>query len=152
MQLRSRNLRGGRNRARTGGVLVLVAFTVTAMSVLAVSVTAISRSSQSEQSGSNARIEARCQAEAGIAAALFDLSKSGTGAVGSQQAPISYAGGTYWVTSTNVGTNYKSLVSTSQVNHSSQRVQLVVKRLSTSVYQWGTFGDQGVTLASNARV
>jgi hypothetical protein len=139
-------------RARNGGVLVMAAFAVTVMAILAVSVTAVGRSATNEQSGSDRRIAAQCQAEAGLAAALLDLSKNGTGDVGSEQVPVAYAGGSYWVTATDLGNGFKSLTSTATANQSSERLQLVVKKLNTSIYRWAAFGDTGVTLASNARV
>lgn len=150
MKLRDRIV--GRRRARSGGVLVLAMFAVSAMAVLAFTVTAVGHSSVGEQKSSNARIAARCEAEAGLGAALFDLSVTGNGSLGSAQAPISYAGGSYWVAATDLGGGFKSLVSTSRSNDLGQRLELVVKRQNTNVFRWATFGDQIVTLASNAHV
>jgi hypothetical protein len=139
-------------RSRSGGALVLVVFAVTTLALLALSVTTVSRSSTSEQMASNQQIQAQYDAEAGLGEALFDLSKSGTGNIGSPQAPAEFGGGTYWVETSDLGHGVKSLVSTSHSNNSSKRLQLVVKKQNTSIYRFGCFGDTGVTLASNARV
>jgi hypothetical protein len=152
MRIRTRLQRGCESGAKSGGVLVMVAFAVTSMAILALSVTTVARSSTREQIASNRQIQAQCEAEAGLGEALFDLSKNGTGNIGSVAAPTAYAGGTYWVATTDLGNGYKSLISTSRANNSSKCLQLVVKKQNTSIYRFGCFGDTGVTLASNARV
>lgn len=150
MQTRFHRIRS--SRSRSGGVLVLVAFAVTTLAILALTVTTVARSSTGEQMSSNLQIQAQCDAEAGLGEALFDLSKNGTGNIGTEQAPAEFAGGTYWVETTDLGNGLKSLISTSRANNASKRYQLVVKKQNTSIYRFGCFGDTGVTLASNARV
>lgn len=152
MQVRSRFPRTFKPGTRSGGALMMVAFAVTTMAILALSVTTAAKSFTREQGASNQQFQAQYDAEAGLGNALFDLSKNGTGNIGSAQAPISYAGGSYWVAATDLGNGFKSLVSTSRSNTSSKCLQLVVKKQNTSIYRFGCFGDQGVTLASNARV
>ena len=140
------------NEQRRGGALVLVAFATASLAVLSLSLAAMSLSSSNEQRAVHERMSALLVAEAGMGDAFSALSAGGTGDLGNAHQPVTYGGGSYWVSRTTNADGTISLVSTGSDDQESSRVELVLAKINTSIYRWGAFGELGVTLDSNAKV
>ncbi len=142
----------GLDRSRRGVSLVLVVFAVTAVGVLAVSLVTLNALSLRESRASRERLAAQYVAEAGMALAYRDLADGGTGAIASEQNPRPYGPASFWVESVDLGGNLTSLTATSLDDRSGARVQAVLRRNQSNLWAWGAFGDEGLTMDSNAMV
>lgn len=91
-------------------------------------------------------------AEAGMNAAYVDFMAGGIGAVGSEANPMELGGSTFFVDSVDLGDDITSLVATGLDNRSGVRLQLVLRRTIEVTPLFAAFGDEGVTMDSNAFV
>ncbi len=139
-------------RGRKGVSMVLVMFTVTTISVLAVSLVTLNVVSLRESRVTRERLSAQYVAEAGIALAHRDLLEGGTGVVGSEQNPQAYGPSSFWVEAADLGGNMTSLTATSIEDRAGTRIQAVLLREQNNLFEWGAFGDEGLTLDSNASI
>src|SRR5512147_550034 len=91
-------------------------------------------------------------AQAGLATAMYDLERGQNGVEGTPTAPIAWDRTTYYVTRTDISPDVISLQSTGFDERSSARVELVVRRLPSTMWRFGAFGRERLHLDSNARV
>jgi hypothetical protein len=138
--------------SQAGGALVMVAFATAVMATLSFSVLALSLSGAREQRTSKEQMSARFVCEAGLAEAVFELSKGNSGALGSEQEPLDYDGASFWVQATALGGQQTRLVGTGEVDRAGERIELTVREIVNSKYVWGAFGDLQLDMSSNARV
>lgn len=95
---------------------------------------------------------ARYVAEAGVAEAIYDLSQGGDGSLGGAKQRLDYGGGTYWVETQALGGSLLSLVSTGLDGTSAARIQVVLDLSAGSLFSWGAFGDEGLSMSSNTHI
>lgn len=129
---------------------MLVVLMVVSMSVLSAALISSVSSHRKESSGSREDISAFYVCEAGIGAAVMDLSSGGTGDVGSAQNPIAMGPAEYFVTATDLGGGMTSLQATGGDEHATLSAEVVVRQASTGLYRWGAFADEELHMDSNA--
>ena len=132
--------------------MVLSLLLIGAVAVLALSLGIVQRSAREEERGSRRQLEALYLCEAGLHRATADLAAGGTGEVGSQLVPLELGSGTFFVTATDLGDGRTSLIATGTDQGARMSVEVVVRETPSGFFQWGAFGDEGVTLDSNAMV
>jgi hypothetical protein len=138
--------------SRSGAALVLTTLAIAAIAGLAMSLVAIELSSSREHRGSKEQIVALYVAEAGLSDGYANLQGGGDGEIGSDDAPVAFGGGSYWVESTDLGGGVVSLISTGVDDRTQRRLELVLREENDSIYRWGAFGDEGVSMSSNSKV
>ena len=144
-------LRGHRTGGgKRGSALVFSLVVVVGMGAMSLSLLAINMSVEKAQRQQQRSLSSFYAAEAGLSAAYLDLVNGGDGSLGSEDAPVELGGSTYFVTVADLGSGMTSLVSTGDSNNQRSRHELVVEQLSTGLFQYAAFGDDGVLLNSNA--
>jgi len=150
MYLRSRS-QGGR-QSRQGATMVIAIFMMSTAAMLSYSLVTVIKSSRQEERGSREQIQTMYVCEAGVGVAVAELNNGGDGVVGSAQNPISFGSSSYYVTATDLGSGLISLVATGSDARTEASIQVVVESQSSSLFDWGAFGDDGMTMDSNAMV
>ncbi len=139
-------------RRQRGSIMILVAVLMSSMALLSLGMVMMISTSNAEQRGSREDLNVVYVCEAGLSAAVFELNNDGDGAIGSQDQPVAYSHGSYWVEATDLGNNTFALRSTGMENRSRAVVELTVRAESQSLFRWSAFGDEGATMDSNAHV
>jgi len=138
--------------SRSGVSLVMVGLSICVLATLSVGMVIATRATQKEKSAQREEVAALFAAEAGLSEAVFDLNRGGIGVVGSQQAPQTMNGSEYWVSSADLPNGMKTLVATGVDNRAGMRIELTVVEDLSNLWTWGAFGDEELTMDSNARV
>ena len=136
---------------REGSTLVIVALLMAAVATLSLSFLMVVRSTHQETQGSREDLSALYACEAGLTAAVEDLTRGGTGDVGSSQTPVNYGGQTYWVDATALTKGRTSLVSVGRDDSARMGVEMVVQPLARGLFQWAAFGENYLHMDSAAR-
>lgn len=134
-----------------GATLVVVALLMAAVAMLSLSFLTVLRSSQKENQGSLESLSALYACEAGLSAAVEDLSRGGTGTLGSKYDPVGFGGQTYWVTATPIGSGRTALTSYGRDDRQQLGVELVVQQAAAGFFRWAAFGDELTHMESNSR-
>ena len=137
---------------RRGISLVMVVLTVVALATLSIGFLTVGLSRSAEQRGMKQELAALYVAQAGLSDSFVDLQQSNGGNLGTADAPVAFANGSYWVERSDLAGGMVSLVSSGISQGVGARVEMVLARESDSLFQWGVFGTNGVTLSSNARL
>ena len=135
-----------------GSALVAVMGILVVLSTLSFSLLSLSNASSRERVAAARRMNARYVSEAGLAAALTELRQGNSGTIGSQGDPEPFGTATYWVAATDLGDGLTSLVSTGSTGSATERTEIVVAEVSTSLFTWAAFGDESMTMDSNSHV
>lgn len=140
------------NTERRGSALVVAMIMVTSLGTLSLAI--LSTVSSSYRLNRQVRTEssARYVAEAGIGEAIYDLSQGGLGSLGRPKQRLDYGGGTYWVETEAIGGGRLSIISTGLEGTAAARIQVVLDLSAGSLYSWGAFGDEGLSMSSNTLV
>jgi Tfp pilus assembly protein PilX len=141
-----------RDSRRAGVSLVMVTFTVSILATLSVSMVMVTNSESKQKHADRQQVAALFAAEAGISEAVFALNSGKAGNIATSSTPLKQSGATYWVKETVLPNGMRSLVSTGTDNSSGVRVELTVKQDNASIWAWGAFGDDALSLDSNAHV
>lgn len=139
-------------RVRRGGALIAVIFLGVALATLSLAALTLSSAAMRELQGTRRVTAARYVADAGLGAALFELRTGGDGQVGSADQPVDFGGGRFWVERQPMEGNLLSLVSTGEQNGAKVRLQLALRGEQPSIYRFGAFGDEQLTMRSNATI
>lgn len=142
----------GTRRSRRGTALVLIAMALIGLAGLSATLLMLTHSGSREQRQDREKIHARYVCLAGISAGMFNLQRGLSGAIGTQSSPASLGKAQYWVTQTNVTSDVLRLLATGRDSRETARMELVVRRVPTTIWRFGAFGDEHVHLDSNARV
>ncbi len=142
----------GINGTRAGVSLVMVTFAVSVLATLSVSMVMVSSSASKEKRADREQVAALFAAEAGISEAVFALNNGQSANIGTAQSPVSRSGSTFYVQETSLGAGLASLVATGADNSSAVRLELTVRQTNTSIWTWGAFGDENLSMDSNAHV
>lgn len=140
------------DQSRRGAAVMTVLVAVGVLGTLSMAVLSSVNSSFKLNKTAKDDVGALYLAEAGLAIAVDDLRKGGTGSVGLNEQRLDFGGGDLWVETTDLGSGMVSITSTGVQGRSASRVELVLSATSNSFYSWGAFGDLGLTMDSNAHV
>src|SRR5262245_14320890 len=136
---------------RRGSTLVIVALLMAAVAMLSLTLLTTLRSSQQENQGSREGLSALYACEAGLSAAVRDLSTGGTGDLGTGTAPVAYGDQSYWVVSTPIGDGRTALRSVGRDDSARMGVEVVVQPDPDAFFRWAAFGEEMLHMDSNAR-
>lgn len=136
-----------RGTALMATVIVMVIMTGASFALLQTTLAGHNEQRQERQA-----LRAHFVAQAGLAAAMYDLQRGQTGVEGTPTAPVAWDKTTYYVTRTDLAADLISLQSTGFDGRNSARVELVVRRLPSTMWRFGAFGRERLHLDSNARV
>lgn len=132
--------------------MVVVALLMAAVAMLSLSFLSVMRAAQKENQGSRESLSALYACEAGLTAAVEDLSKGGTGSLGSSQAPVAYGDQRYWVEAhQDPGDPRITLQAFGRADRSRMGVELVVQPLASGFFRWAAFGDEILHMDANSR-
>jgi hypothetical protein len=140
------------DRARRGSALVMVTLVTAVLATLSFALLTVSLAGAGEQRGAKERMRARYVAEAALSDAVLDLATGGDGNLGNAQNPVQYGSGAYWVEATPLGGDLFELVGTGREDRAGARIELTLGRTTTNLFRWAAFGDETMTMDSNARV
>lgn len=138
------------NRER-GSALVVVAILITGLATATLFMLMTVGSSKREKQASQREVEATYAAEAAMNMALLDLATGGTGQIGLANAE-QFGGTTFSVQVADLGGGVSELTAQAQLGPASSRVEAVVQESTISIWSYGAFGDDYVTMDSNAMV
>jgi hypothetical protein len=119
-------LRTGR-RSRRGSALLLSMVAIVAMTGIAGAILASSLSSKQELGGAVQHTRAMYVAEAGVSAALVQLTGDGIAELGTEQAPTTFGDGAYWGTVVNNGDNTFTVTSVGRSGGETRAVQATLR-------------------------
>lgn len=137
---------------KRGSALAMTAFLVAGTATISLGLMLTTSASNKESRALREQQAATLAAEAGMNAAYVDFMAGGIGAVGSEANPMELGGATFFVESVDLGDDITSLVATGLDNSSGARLQLVLRRSIEVNPLFAAFGDEGVTMDSNAFV
>ena len=155
MRLQNRRNRLSKPSSKRGVSLVAVSLLMVGLAVLSLSLFAMVGSSNKANRGSREQLNARYVSQAGLSVALMKLSSGAEVAevnLGSEQQPVGFGDATFWVSAEDLGGNVYGLTATGVENNVGSRLELVLREVTDSLYVWAAFGDEGLTLDSNAQV
>jgi hypothetical protein len=145
--------------SRRGVSLLLVSFTVTGLALVSLALFTTVSSTGKAQKGSRDGLNAKLVTEAGLAEATLQLSRGENAALGSKQQPVAYGSASFWVEHEVGGQPGEALASGLHrltafgvENGVGSRIELVVREVSSSFFRFAAFGDERMTMASNALV
>ena len=139
------------HRARRGSTLIFVVMVLAAVAMLSLSLVSVLNSSQRELQGSREDLSALYVCEAGLSAALRDIALGGAGDQGSQNEPIEYGTSDFYVEVGDLGDDRMQLRSIGRDDRSEVGVELVVRRVSETIFEYAAFGDESMHMDSNSR-
>ncbi|MFT5080918.1 MAG: hypothetical protein ACI84E_001576 [Planctomycetota bacterium] len=135
-----------------GAALFVVVVVVSALATLSLTMVTRTQASYRESRGIRESQSARYIAEAGLNRAYVELNTGGDGVLGSEQAPLAFGGGEFWVENTDLGSGASELISYARAQGGESRSQLVLQESTKSTPVFGVFGDDWLTLDSNTFV
>ncbi len=142
-------------RSRRGVSLLAVSLLMTGIAVLSLALFTTVDSSGKAQRGARDQVNARYVTEAGLSVAMMNLS-SGTPVadlnLGAEQAPVAFGSASYWVDAVDLGGNLYEVTATGVENNVGSQLKLVVREVTDNMFIWAAFGDEGMTMDSNAQV
>jgi hypothetical protein len=144
---RSRALPDRRGSVLFAAIVVVVVLGITVLSFLGVASRA-----QTQHGQAKLEMTAFYAAEAGLSEALVELRGGGDGIVGTQGAPASFGGLSFWVTRNDLGDGVSSLVATGVDGEVESRVELLVQEAEGQPTDFGIFGEEYLRFASNTVV
>lgn len=146
-------LKGNRKGDRKqGSALVVVVIVVASLATLSLTMVTRTQASHHEAREIRELQSARYVAEAGLNAAYVEMISGGDGIIGSEQDPVEFGGGEFWVENTALGGGAFELVAYGSAQGGEIRSELVLKESIENTPTFGVFGDEWLTFASNAFV
>lgn len=140
------------SRDETGSAMLATTLAVMGLAVFSVSILQAHLSNTNRQAGLEERLQAQYVAEAAVAAASVDLSLGGNGMLFSQGHPLELANSESWIEVVDGGGGEFSLRAGGISGAARLGVESVLELQNSSVFAFGAFGDEGVTMDSNAFV
>ena len=138
-------------RNQRGSALVVVAILITGLATATLFMLMTVGSAKREKQASQRELEATYAAEAAMNMALLDLATGGTGELGLQNA-AEFGGTTFSVAVADLGGGVSELTAQAQLGPATSTVEAVVQEATVSIWAYGAFGDEYVTMDSNAMV
>jgi len=138
--------------SRRGVSLLMVSFLLVIVSVVVLALFRQVSSTGKAVKSSRQIVSAQLITEAGLSEAMLQLSRGEAANLGTEQQPIAYGSANYWVEDTDLGGGLHQLVATGVENGVGSQLELVVREVTNSTFIWAAFGDEGMTMDSNAMV
>ena len=134
--------RNGRHSDRDAGTALIVGIiTVMILAGLASALVTTNVTESGRKQAAIARTQVLYIAESGVKSATIDLERGGSGNLGSEDAPLSFGGGDYWVTATDNGDETFTVVSVGELRGARQAVEIVLAPVKESIFNQAMFGD-----------
>lgn len=133
-----RSIRTGRH-SRRGSALLISLIAIVAMSGIAGAILASSLATKQELGGAVAHTRALYTAEAGVSAALSQLTARGAANLGSAGNPIAFGDGSYWGTAVDNGDGTWTVTSVGRSGGEQRAVQAVLNGPSGGVFNNAVF-------------
>lgn len=137
---------------QSGASLFVVTVMMTSLTVISTALYTLSSSASKEQKGSREDLSALYVAEAALNEAFADIANAGAGIVAQPGEPATMGTSEYWVEAVDIGNGMTSLVATAEEAGRQSRLEMVVQEVEVTMFSWAAFGDEGLTMDSNARV
>jgi hypothetical protein len=146
-----------RRSGREGTAMVMMTFTAASLAGLSATLLCLSRSGASELRGAKETIHARYVAEAGVHAAVFAIENGDTGDLGTEQVPVAWGDANFWVERADIDLPATTddlirLTSTGAQDRAATRLEVVLEPNRTTIFQWAAFGDEFLSMDSNAQI
>lgn len=132
--------------------MALTAFLVAGTATVSLGLMITSNAATREARAQRESQAAALAAEAGLNAAYVDFVAGGVGALASEQNPMMLGGAEVFVEAVEMGDDIHSLVATGRESRAGARMQLILRRAVEVTPMYAAFGDEGVTMDSNAFV
>ena len=132
---------GRRSLRERGGALVMSVFLVTLMVALASAMMTTAHQQSRLSHSAVGRTRVLYIAESGIHAAAVNLYGGGSGSLGSAVSPLSYGGGTYYVTAVDNGNDTFTLRCDAAFDQETQAIEVTIALDYVSLFTKGLFGD-----------
>jgi len=137
-------------KARRGTALVSVMVVVAALATVAVTLlTRVDATARGERSAKEHEA-ARLVAEAGLNVAYATMREGGDAVLGTEQQPLAFGGGTYWVEAQDLGDGTTRLVANGVAQGRQVESELVLQEEIVGTPMYGVFGDELLYISSNA--
>ena len=147
-----KTMRGGRRRARRGGVLVLSLIAVGVVASLSVAYLQLSATvTRSQAAASDVKLSFYL-AEAGLAEAYSGLQVGRTGNVGSESKPVILGDGLFWVEATELDDDHLQLDSTGMAKSGKAELSMVIRKGSTNVGGLGIFSEDDLVIGDGTLI
>ncbi len=137
---------------KRGSAMVTMAVCVAGLMGLSTAMVAITLRDAGEQGGAKASIQADYLCQAGLTQAMFQLQTGQVPTLGTQQSPLDWGGGRFYVTSVDMGNGLSRLTATGLGDFAGARQELVVRAVPNTIWRFGAFGKEFLHMDSNARV
>lgn len=138
--------------SKRGTALIATVILIVGLGIISLSLLQAVGSSNKEDRQVREEIGSRYVAEAGLSEAYYDLMVGGDGQLGAAEDRATYGGGEFWVERVNHPNGTISLISTAVDGRAASRVEMVLTTNPDSMWSYGAFGDDGVSMSSNAHV
>lgn len=139
-----------RNKHNRGAALASVMIVVTGLATLSATLLIQVGSSTKEERNARELETARLVSEAGLNAAFANMQAGLAAELGSEDYPIGFGGGTFFVDLEDMGGGSSRLVAMGESAGRTVMSELVVREVSTASPVYGVFGDEMLTINSNA--
>lgn len=140
------------SNSKRGTALIATVIMIVGLGIVSLSLLQAVGASNREDRQVREEIGSRYVAEAGLSEAYYDLMIGGDGQVGGAEDRADYGGGEFWVERVNHANGTISLISTAVDGRAASRVEMVLTSNPDSMWSYGAFGDEGVSMSSNAHV
>jgi hypothetical protein len=138
--------------ANRGTALISVAVAMAGLAATSLAVLQLSLSTTGEQRSTEQRLAAQYAAEAALAAAIVDLQAGGDGAVFTKGAPLRLGRAEAWVGQSFQNGGIHGLLAGASLGPARFGAELVTAETTSSLFQYGAFGDISLTMDSNAQL
>ncbi len=142
-------------QSKRGMSLLAVAMVMVSLAMLSLAMFSLVNSSTRSQKGAREEVNARYVSEAGLSVAVMNFSKGmaiDALPMGSVQDPVEFGSGELWVEVDDLGGSLFELTSTGVENGVGSQIKVVMQEISSNLHVWAAFGDEGLTMDSNAQV
>lgn len=149
--------------SKGGNALVVVVLMTAGMAGMGLAMASSLSSGNKQERGYREETTSMLAAEAGVAEAVYELRFGQAGAqltdggngevwLGSEDQPRGIGDAAYWVQLTDAGGGQFAVRSTGQDREASTRIELLLQQSAGSFFQWAAFGDERLSMDSNAFV
>lgn len=146
----------GSGHSKSGVSLLAVSVVMVTLAVLSLAMFRLVDSGSRAQNASRDETNAKYVAEAGMSIAVMNFT-SGMAVeelgMGSEQDPANFGSGDFWIESDGtLGANLYELTATAVENGVGAQLKVVLEEVTDNLHVWAAFGDEGLTMDSNAQV
>lgn len=138
--------------SKRGNAMLVVVVMTAGMAGMALTMATTLSSGSRQERGYREETTSMLAAEAGVAEAVFDLRSGGEGMVGTEYQPVAVGAADCWAETVALGGGQFAVRSTGTDRTASTRLELVLQLDGGSFFNWAAFGDDGLTMSSNAFV